>query len=201
MHELRGKRWLSVSAPNIPNVCLINFSFRISSDFQYSYNIDDNLTFPLKASLRDDQGMNLKLNTSFDFTKNPDWQTNTPLTCLGKSFFSVHPSNELPLNVDMEFLDRLSFYDVLIIPDVTKADKSLKLLDIEFRKCYFDDERMLTIFKIYTQKNCELECVSHAGKLEIYESCFGLTLVVVLSGCRYLSAVLDELLKIPFLLT
>lgn len=106
--------------------------------------------------------MNLQVDISFDYIKYPNSHK-----CLAKNFFSIHPANELPINVDIEFIDYLSFYDILIIPDVIKADKSLELLDVKFRKCFFDDERKLRIFKIYTQKNCELECISHVGKLRI----------------------------------
>lgn len=30
------------------------------------------------------------------------------------------------------------------------------------RKCYFDSERQLRFLKVYTQRNCELECLSNA---------------------------------------
>lgn len=32
------------------------------------------------------------------------------------------------------------------------------------RKCYFDSERKLRFLKVYTQRNCELECLSNATR-------------------------------------
>lgn len=38
---------------------------------------------------------------------------------------------------------------------------SHSLLNNSRRKCYFDSERKLRFLKVYTQRNCELECLSN----------------------------------------
>ncbi|KAJ6633490.1 Pickpocket protein 28, partial [Pseudolycoriella hygida] len=49
---------------------------------------------------------------------------------------------------------------VTITPRVILTDDSLKRYDAESRQCFFGNERQLKYFKTYTQRNCEMECVS-----------------------------------------
>lgn len=79
-------------------------------------------------------------------------------------YYIIHPPNELPLTGNPEGIKRDKMYEVFVEPEIIRADEDLKLLDINTRKCYFEDERKLKYFKIYSQKNCELECLSHVGE-------------------------------------
>lgn len=45
-------------------------------------------------------------------------------------------------------------------PVVTQTAESLRGSSAEKRQCYFDDEKPLQFFRTYTQRNCELECLS-----------------------------------------
>jgi hypothetical protein len=81
-----------------------------------------------------------------------------------QNFFFLHPANELPRSMHQDGLHKKRIFNILLTPKVVKADKSLESLDISIRNCYLDNERKLEYFKIYTQKNCELECLSHVGE-------------------------------------
>lgn len=54
--------------------------------------------------------------------------------------------------------------EVLIKPAVIKSDDSLKTLTPAERSCYFQEERKLQFFKIYTKRNCEIECFSNYSR-------------------------------------
>jgi acid-sensing ion channel, other len=49
---------------------------------------------------------------------------------------------------------------MIIRPTLTDTESDLKNYDIEERHCYFEDEKKLKFFKIYTRSNCELECLA-----------------------------------------
>lgn len=50
--------------------------------------------------------------------------------------------------------------EVLITPNILKSDKSLETIQPVDRSCYLGGERKLRFFKIYTKRNCEIECFS-----------------------------------------
>lgn len=84
--------------------------------------------------------------------------------CFRIDSVTIHPSNELPMKTDAISISRNSSYYIQITPEITKADEYLNSLDPNIRKCYYENERKLYFFKIYTQKNCELECISRISK-------------------------------------
>jgi amiloride-sensitive sodium channel len=51
-----------------------------------------------------------------------------------------------------------TFMEILIDVDVIYADDEIRKIDVNRRKCLFEDERPLRFFKKYTYRNCELEC-------------------------------------------
>lgn len=59
------------------------------------------------------------------------------------------------LNVDEEI-------SLSIKPNMITTSEGLRHYDPNRRGCYFVGERELRFFKIYTQDNCELECVSNS---------------------------------------
>lgn len=78
--------------------------------------------------------------------------------------FSVHTPSELPTKLLPE--DVLEFaggknLEVLITPSIITSDDSLKALDASDRSCYIEGERKLRFFKVYTSRNCEIECFSN----------------------------------------
>jgi acid-sensing ion channel, other len=83
-------------------------------------------------------------------------------TCTSPSFL-VHSPYELPGSFDS--LERFSFQfghdlQVLITPEIIKTDENLRSLDTKKRGCYFEGEKKLEYFKVYTRRNCEFECFS-----------------------------------------
>lgn len=55
--------------------------------------------------------------------------------------------------------NEIAYYNVN--PDMITTSNSLKKYSIRKRQCYFDGERNLKFFNIYTQNNCALECIAN----------------------------------------
>ena len=74
----------------------------------------------------------------------------------------IHSPDEIP-NISERYIDIQvnQLVDILIKPKLTKTFERLKSLSPRRRNCYFENERYLRYFKIYTQNNCELECWSN----------------------------------------
>lgn len=81
--------------------------------------------------------------------------------------FSVHSTDELPMKLlteeIFEFIGGKEL-EVLITPSVVTSDKSLETLEPSDRSCFFKSERKLRFFKIYTKRNCEIECFSNYSR-------------------------------------
>jgi len=78
------------------------------------------------------------------------------------STFVVHSPFEMPdLSDTLKFCE--IYYgrslEILIIPEVKYTSEDLKDLKPEERGCYFEDERSLQLFQVYTRRNCEMECM------------------------------------------
>jgi acid-sensing ion channel, other len=50
---------------------------------------------------------------------------------------------------------------VAIKPQMMTTSEGLRHYPPEKRQCYFNDERQLRFFKVYTQRNCEHECLAN----------------------------------------
>lgn len=86
--------------------------------------------------------------------------------------FSVHPPNELPMLLHSSRVFEFSggrHIEVLITPSAIRSDENLKMLKPSDRLCYFEGEKQLKFFKVYTKRNCEIEC--HAKIIESLEGC------------------------------
>lgn len=82
---------------------------------------------------------------------------------IGEAFF-IHPTDELPMLIGSDEIfkfDGGNYLEILIKPGVIISDKSLKIFPASDRFCYFEGERKLQFFKIYTKHNCEIECMSN----------------------------------------
>lgn len=62
-----------------------------------------------------------------------------------------------PLNMDLF---------VKVKPDMIITADNLRDYTPDQRQCFFSSERKLRFFKVYTQGNCELECLSNFTKAE-----------------------------------
>lgn len=78
--------------------------------------------------------------------------------------FFVHPPDEPPLFLfksDAIEFDSGKIIEVFVTPNVITTDPDLQSIDVEDRVCFLDGEKQLRFFKIYTQKNCQMECFSN----------------------------------------
>ncbi|XP_070508468.1 sodium channel protein Nach-like [Chironomus tepperi] len=79
-------------------------------------------------------------------------------------YFSVYLPFEFPGEYEHDTTNKFYYgqdLDVLITPEVIKSDESLRKFPPEKRNCYFEGEKVLKMFKIYTRKNCEMECLTN----------------------------------------
>ncbi|XP_021708162.1 pickpocket protein 28 [Aedes aegypti] len=74
----------------------------------------------------------------------------------------IHPSSEYP-QVTKSFSLVTYSRDVTIAvrPVIMRTSPELHSYDPRRRHCYFNHERQLKFFRIYSQSNCELECVTN----------------------------------------
>jgi amiloride-sensitive sodium channel len=100
--------------------------------------------------------------------------------------FLIHQPDLLPTFLSRNDFTELQYgtqLDVEITPEIIKTDMNLKKLSPNERGCYFDKEKKLKFFQIYSLQNCELECFANI----IYQKC----------GCLPLTLPYNRAQKIP----
>ncbi|XP_063703632.1 pickpocket protein 28-like [Culicoides brevitarsis] len=84
--------------------------------------------------------------------------------CLSNIRVFVHHPYDFPWddgNV-LSYSDPFSSPSIVIMPEMIKTPLELRLsIPPDERNCYFDGERNLKFFKIYSKSNCELECLTN----------------------------------------
>ena len=71
----------------------------------------------------------------------------------------IHAPYEMPIrNFQFSHVSYDRSTDVWITPKVILPSADLNIYGTIERKCFFQSERHLKYFKIYTQNNCRLEC-------------------------------------------
>lgn len=86
---------------------------------------------------------------------------NTKIEICKQATFTLHSPFEMPDGFDTSDYCTFDYQKVItvsIIPEVIFTDESLRSIDPEKRNCFFDGEKELKYFKIYTKRNCETEC-------------------------------------------
>lgn len=74
----------------------------------------------------------------------------------------IHSSYEVPQIWKRHFhVAPKQAANILISPTVIVASEGLRSYSPDVRQCFFDSERILKYYRIYTQQNCELECLSN----------------------------------------
>ena len=92
-------------------------------------------------------------------------KNDTDYACRGPSQgFKVllHSPSEFPQVSNQYF--RVPFgqeINVVVKPQMITTSDELKDYKPDQRQCYFNNERYLKFFNVYTQKNCELECLAN----------------------------------------
>lgn len=75
--------------------------------------------------------------------------------------FTVHSPYELASSYDDEEVCDFHYgvdIEVLITPEVMRTNDDLRRVSPVDRGCYFEDEKKLKYFQVYTRRNCEFEC-------------------------------------------
>jgi acid-sensing ion channel, other len=89
--------------------------------------------------------------------------TNGYEKCIPPSFL-VHSPHVLPWLFDRPVFKQLKYgmtLDIVITSEIIRTEKSLKKLQPDERECYFEGEKSLRFFKIYSIENCEEECYTN----------------------------------------
>lgn len=75
----------------------------------------------------------------------------------------IHNTNEFPFRTGQHLLHKKDEgLFILYTPTLTAIDNALKKWQPEQRNCFMENEKSLKYFRIYTQSNCEHECLSDA---------------------------------------
>lgn len=88
---------------------------------------------------------------------------NTFKKCLLSSF-AIHSVDLSPTFIDYnEFIEIQPgvTLDIQVTPEIIKTEGNLKSIEASERECYFEGEKFLKFFKVYSDKNCELECIAN----------------------------------------
>jgi acid-sensing ion channel, other len=137
----------------------------LSQDFKVDKNL--NLTHPASIKLKvssDDYPMSStqKPGSGLEVVLSRLKRVRRRDICTAFSFI-VHSPYELPGSYDSTEMCEFRYgfdFDVLITPEIIKTDKSLRSVAPEKRGCYFEGEKKLRFFKVYTKRNCEFECLA-----------------------------------------
>lgn len=131
---------------------LLDFN-QTSEDFRYTYG--SGATEPQKTGTLEKDGL---FATFLDV--DGSW-----INICHSSGFIVHSPFELTSKLDRKTdLAYNNDVTVWISLEIYQAEEDLRLISPERRKCYFEDERKLKYFRVYTKKNCEAECFSFMSK-------------------------------------
>jgi acid-sensing ion channel, other len=147
---------------------ILCFFHRISKDFLTTQKFK--LKFPnanqseylkenqVLEATRLQNGLKLILSTNenlgeFDVCTSPSFLVHSPYELPG----SYDSSDRYEISNDIDFGFGFDL-QVLITPEIISTDESLRSLDPETRGCYFEGEKKLEFFKVYTRRNCEFEC-------------------------------------------
>jgi amiloride-sensitive sodium channel len=74
----------------------------------------------------------------------------------------LHTPGEIP-QVSKHYFRVPLLQEVLVSvkPNMITTSEGLRHYEPNRRQCYFNSERSLAYFKVYTQRNCELECLAN----------------------------------------
>lgn len=79
----------------------------------------------------------------------------------------LHMPGEAPTTTRHSFRIPLSEEALIAIkPTLITTSNNLRGYDPNLRQCFFNSDRKLKFFKIYTQSNCETECLANFTKKE-----------------------------------
>jgi amiloride-sensitive sodium channel len=143
-------------------------TFRTSDDFLYNFEYQfkgghqkKDLKYPLTPSYRNHESIEVI------YYNVPEYSQQLYM------FASIHSSFEYPMQILSDEVNSFGLniprtLEVLVTPEVVTVDnEKFNKLPLSQRNCYLENEKKLKFFKIYTQRNCEIECLSET----FLESC------------------------------
>ncbi|KAG5667493.1 hypothetical protein PVAND_015473 [Polypedilum vanderplanki] len=139
----------------------VAFDFLHSKFFYLNLPIDaanktiSHQNFPISGSSQDKFSITLTLNKEFKYE-----DICSPLQFIIHSPYEIPNDQTTSENAIAKF-DYAQDLEIVITPEVIKTDSDLKSFDYKRRNCYFDGEKQLKMFKIYTRQNCIQECYSN----------------------------------------
>ncbi|KAL0821734.1 hypothetical protein ABMA28_005159 [Loxostege sticticalis] len=146
--------YLELSPQVLNNVTLENMSWNLETGYPENTPIE---TYPHRGS-----GYGAKSGMAFIMKTHKialDYLCRGPVQGFK---ILLHNPAELPRLSQQYFRSPLSQEVVVAVkPNMMTTSDGLKPYLPERRKCYFPYERYLRYFKIYTQSNCEMECLSN----------------------------------------
>jgi Amiloride-sensitive sodium channel len=72
----------------------------------------------------------------------------------------VHRTNQLPDDSSFHFRQDWNYSYGVILPQQTLISKEVEKMSPSQRNCFFEHERKLELFRVYSKQNCEHECQS-----------------------------------------
>lgn len=153
--EILTRKGFGFTFNMIEDFRLLNLK-NVSNDFRYFYRDKEPKARPLSTGNQ----LGNKLSVKFPERLFGSW---FGVYCRYASF-AVHSPFEFPIAQNMHLFEEEKDLTVWITPEITQTDDDLRSFSPDHRKCFFDDERKLKYFKKYTQRNCEMECLSFIGE-------------------------------------
>lgn len=128
------------------------FNKEIHEDFNYFRNPNESLKdFPLTVDTR------LSTFLQFNMTLGVKVERNTCITERMKLIF--HKPSEIPTEFHKSFpISYGTISTVYITVKSQKTDENLRSYSPDIRKCFFEGEKKLKLFKTYSKAHCEIEC-------------------------------------------
>ncbi|XP_063703633.1 pickpocket protein 28-like [Culicoides brevitarsis] len=82
--------------------------------------------------------------------------------CLSDTRVFVHHPHDFPWNAKTSMTLFNVVQPIIVTPKIMKTSLDMRdSISPDKRNCFFDGERNLTFFKIYSKSNCELECLTN----------------------------------------
>ncbi|XP_037040054.1 pickpocket protein 28-like [Bradysia coprophila] len=134
-------------------------NWNLESGYNNNVEIYSPTTYPYRVAGSGADGDKLRLWLELTASSRENW-------CHGPAHgykIVLHVPGEIPQVAKHFFLiPPLQDVSVSVKVNIIKTSEGLRHYHHERRKCYFESERKLRFLKVYTQRNCELECLSNA---------------------------------------
>ena len=125
---------------------------------QGGYTTNDEDVYPRRVF-----GVGLKSGMNVGLVNDKSSSNNTCLESENGYKVVLHSPGDIPRITDQTLIVPmiLQEYKITVKPSIITTSEGLRNYSPERRQCFYEDERYLKFFKVYTQSNCELECLTN----------------------------------------